>query len=392
MDKEKVYLKQARLVNFQSWKDSTIDLTSGLNLLIAENGVGKSSFLRAMRIVLSPEKYTKDARRKYIRWGTEFATVAYIFSDDTIFLIQIYVNGNAYYKLFLDGTKKFLGNGPPIELIDKLGIVKYESIVGNVIDLSKEKFLVNSSEADDDTIFKMVLSNEDLDKLRQVISEEKIPEVVYKLGIEKERLKYTEDLISKIQYIDISNLERNVKASDIVVNNIEGLVKLCDILEETPNVQTIPYDSKQTIENIEPYIKLKNTLDMLDSIKFVSDCDCDTLKGLQPIITFNDEINKLKYQKDLSNLDNTLENISSLVNLLNVEPVRPVDITIGSLNTLMVLNRLAINCNSVIDLMRTQSMIESEKKELDNLGGEEFDCPIYGKIKLVNEDCIPVHI
>lgn len=392
MDKEKVYLKQARLVNFQSWKDSTIDLTSGLNLLIAENGVGKSSFLRAMRIVLSPEKYTKDARRKYIRWGTEFATVAYIFSDDTIFLIQIYVNGNAYYKLFLDGTKKFLGNEPPIELIDKLGIVKYESIVGNVIDLSKEKFLVNSSEADDDTIFKMVLSNEDLDKLRQVISEEKIPEVVYKLGIEKERLKYTEDLISKIQYIDISNLERNVKASDIVVNNIEGLVKLCDILEETPNVQTIPYDSKQTIENIEPYIKLKNTLDMLDSIKFVSDCDCDTLKGLQPIITFNDEINKLKYQKDLSNLDNTLENISSLVNLLNVEPIRPVNITLGSINTLMVLNRLAINCNSVIDLMRTQSMIESEKKELDNLGGEEFDCPIYGKIKLVNEDCIPVHI
>ena len=120
--------------------------------------------------------------------------------------------------------------------------------------------------------------------------------------------------------------------------------------------------------------------------------DCDVLKGLQPLVTFNNEINKLKYQKDLYNLDNTLENISSLVNLLNVEPVRPVDITIGSLNTLMVLNRLAINCNSVIDLMRTQSMIESEKKELDNLGGEEFDCPIYGKIKLVNEDCIPVHI
>lgn len=392
MDNNRVYLKQARLVNFQSWKDSTIDLTSGLNLLIAENGVGKSSFLRAMRIVLSPEKYTKDARRKYIRWGTEFATVAYIFSDDTIFLIQIYVNGNAYYKLFLDGTKKFLGNEPPIELIDKLGIVKYESIVGNVIDLSKEKFLVNSSEADDDTIFKMVLSNDDLDKLRQVISEEKIPDVTYRLGIEKERLKYTEDLISKIQYIDISNLERNVKTSDIIVNNIEGLVNLYDILEETPNVQTIPYESKQTIENIEPYINLKNTLDMLDNVKFVDTYDYDIIKGIQPLVTFNIEINNLKYQKDLSNLDNTLDSMSSLITLVNVEPIKPINITLGSLNTLLILNRLAINCNSVIDLMRIQSMIESEKKELDSLGGEEFDCPIHGTIKLVNEECVPVHI
>lgn len=387
---ERIYLQQARLINFQSWSDATIDLSPGLNLLIADNGVGKTSFLRALSIVLSPEKYTKKDRGKYIAWGKESAIVAYIFSDGSAYRIDILRNANGYYKFNPSNNGWiYMGMEVPEELIEKLGIIKYEGVIGNLIDLSKEKFLVNTDELKDDTLFKMVLSNDDLDKVREVISEQKLPLVDYNLKLNKQTYDYTKGIMEKTEFVDVSELEKNVEIVDNSMNTLEALDRFYEGLDSLKKVSMITNRTVSCINSISSLIELEKCLEQYTQKPMIEFKYSGLVNNLNNLIEFNENFQSLNYVKELSKEKCLLNSLEMLLELDKINPIKTCKVKTESIDILSKLNLLNISMSPVIDLMREKYLIEKEKKELNKLGGEEFDCPINGKIKLVNGECVP---
>ena len=92
------------------------------------------------------------------------------------------------------------------------------------------------------------------------------------------------------------------------------------------------------------------------------------------------------------------ENLIGLVNRLeiiysNIEKVRPVkNIDVKSLDCCKELESLLDKIEESTAIVNKLSDLKSQakdlKEEIDSYGGEVYDCPIYGSIKFVNEECI----
>ncbi len=63
-------IKSVRMQNFESHEDTEIEFTEGMNLIVGQSNSGKSSILRALRMVVDNE-WTKDM----VRNGYEYCRV-----------------------------------------------------------------------------------------------------------------------------------------------------------------------------------------------------------------------------------------------------------------------------------------------------------------------------
>jgi DNA repair exonuclease SbcCD ATPase subunit len=71
------YIKQVKLINFQDHKETTVDFTEGVNLIVGSSDAGKSAILRAINFV-----FQNDLRgNSFIRVGTTECSVTIVFSD-----------------------------------------------------------------------------------------------------------------------------------------------------------------------------------------------------------------------------------------------------------------------------------------------------------------------
>src|SRR5713226_3021017 len=70
-------IREVQLSNFMSYRNASVPLEPGLNLIIGPNGAGKSSILLAISVVLG-QAYTERARKlsELIRWGEPEARIA----------------------------------------------------------------------------------------------------------------------------------------------------------------------------------------------------------------------------------------------------------------------------------------------------------------------------
>ena len=72
-----ILIREVQLTNFMSYKNASVPLELGLNLIVGPNGAGKSSILLAISVVLG-QAYTERARKlsELIRWGEQEARVS----------------------------------------------------------------------------------------------------------------------------------------------------------------------------------------------------------------------------------------------------------------------------------------------------------------------------
>ena len=59
-----MYLSKLRLINFRNFPDLKLDLQSGLNFLVGENGQGKTNLLEAMYLLAISKSYRSNAERE----------------------------------------------------------------------------------------------------------------------------------------------------------------------------------------------------------------------------------------------------------------------------------------------------------------------------------------
>src|SRR3989441_393346 len=76
-------IREVQLSNFMSYKNTSIPLRTGLNLIIGPNGAGKSSILLAISVVLG-QAYTKRAKKlsELIRWNEQEARISLLLDNE----------------------------------------------------------------------------------------------------------------------------------------------------------------------------------------------------------------------------------------------------------------------------------------------------------------------
>ncbi|HWY28531.1 MAG TPA: AAA family ATPase [Candidatus Sulfotelmatobacter sp.] len=76
-------IREVQLSNFMSYKNTSIPLRPGLNLIIGPNGAGKSSILLAISVVLG-QAYTERAKKlsELIRWNEQEARISLLMDNE----------------------------------------------------------------------------------------------------------------------------------------------------------------------------------------------------------------------------------------------------------------------------------------------------------------------
>ncbi len=76
-------IREVQLTNFMSYKNASVPLEPGLNLIVGPNGAGKSSILLGISVVLG-QAYTERARKlsELIRWGEDHARISILLDNE----------------------------------------------------------------------------------------------------------------------------------------------------------------------------------------------------------------------------------------------------------------------------------------------------------------------
>lgn len=391
-------LKQVIIVNFQSIRRVQYDFSEGLNVIIAENGTGKSILNKIIDLMVNYYKYNKEKRNEFIRFG-ELKSDVYFSSDSESYWVEIYRDKINYYK-FENGYYKYESNALPNGLMNLLSLlVCNDGFVGNLITSKQSKLLVDSTDKVNTQTIGLITSDENAElvidtcesRLKEIGSELRT-KVAVKSSLEKE--------LSKIQVVDYTSAENSVNRVYSVIDFADNLVACYEQLNRTQNVGKLNSKLKKVIDlsfELESVLYSldrvtgvrrinvnKNDLLVLsqleDLYKQVEDVSYKTsfLSKSKPI-TFNDNLLGLMSRLEImkSNLDKVQYKKS--VNKVNLEAIKSLEDMYSGVNKLIY--SLEVN-NRLIEENRRL------KEELDSYGGEEYDCPIYGTIKFVNEECI----
>jgi chromosome segregation protein len=127
-------IREVQLTNFMSYKNASIPLEPGLNLIVGPNGAGKSSILLGISVVLG-QAYTERSRKlsELIRWGEDQARISILLDNesekgprpfpqarsDKILLTRILKRSGDYHYLL---NNKPISRTSLVEGLSKLGL------------------------------------------------------------------------------------------------------------------------------------------------------------------------------------------------------------------------------------------------------------------------------
>ncbi len=127
-------IREVQLTNFMSYKNASVPLEPGLNLIVGPNGAGKSSILLGISVVLG-QAYTERARKlsELIRWGEDQARISILLDNesekgarpfpqarsDKVLLTRVLKRSGDYYYLL---NNKPVSKTSLIEGLSKIGL------------------------------------------------------------------------------------------------------------------------------------------------------------------------------------------------------------------------------------------------------------------------------
>jgi exonuclease SbcC len=312
------YITKIRLENFQDHEDSTMDFTSGINLIVGSSDAGKSAILRAINFVF----HNNLKGDSFIRHGSSECRVTIKFSDgvevtrikggdvNSYTLTDLEGNQHTFAKIGTsvpDEIKKHLGQ-PPLD--DKKRPISYADQMSNL-------FLVDLSSTDLPRTLSELTGIQNLQTAAETLSKnarsfDRIikdkTDKVTKLENDLDEYSYvTKDLeaIEEIetQLVNInSKIEKTNKARHFIITNNK-------IAQEAKSIKTKIEHDKKLFELQTKFISVQETNEKLKSSKRI----------LKDYKTVADNFNKLK--KEVKNLQifacqpnkDKLTNLNSLI-------------------------------------------------------------------------------
>lgn len=417
-------ITKVKMVNCQSWKNSDFTLVPDrLNTIVADNGTGKSVFMKMLKITACPKYFSREERKHLIRTGEESATIYFEFDDGGMACTKVFPTYTLYmYKPF-DSVEIQKSYEPLPEVLKRIGLITDESsdFVANIIDTDQDLLLVNSKLKNNYNLIRMHTQNPMLETVRERVYDTLIKTLNTYSSIASKK-QSLQSIVDEAVYFDIDtraiqldNTERSIDlmyqvidvygaVAKIVqlfgfVTDYELLSKMLTVLEtiETIDLETVMCGDPpvnvltelEIIDSIEALhvadllvastpTNLSRELNVLDSIDFLlsliknivitPDIDADVHSSLQ-LLSLLDEINLMELFADEAprEMEDTFEFLCFLDEVVTE------------------IEQYSAYCQTKRELY--QDVLHAKDKIMSS--GDTINCPIHGKVVYNGEDCIP---
>lgn len=413
---------QVQMINCQSWKNSTFDLaTDRINVIIADNGTGKSVFFKMLKITTNPNYFSRAERKDLIRRHEECATILFKFDDGSIAATKVFQTYVLYmYKASnQEGLKTAYEQFP--EVLEKLGLIvdpDETSFVANIIDADQDLLLVNSKLKYNYNLVHLLVESPELELVNER-AHTALMNVLNPLSSLSSRCETLERAIQDSTYYDVAEreleLDRVEKMKDFLfdlipvaeslhsiqeasrnyidVNGIKKLLDLLDLLESIDLSQVVVTDKPADIAE---HLKLLKSLSVInlndlktvdqpfdasnyfELIRLLSDLKLQELQTIEAPVNCNEIFSLLSILTDLN-----------LASLHLTEQVPDLTNHFKLINDIFYLQQILALTDS---LMLTVNSAKKEMQELEiemQHSGKITECAIYGKVIYNGKKCIP---
>ncbi len=155
------------LKNYRSHEDLSVAFDDGINLLIGQNGAGKSSILEAIGLALF-DASLRSTNKHAVKFGQKSAviTVQFIGIDGNEYRVERKIGQSAHWRLFCGGEKshRYQGNEQVLVELRKLTGVKQneKKLFSDVICAVQNKFtdLFSQTETNRETTFNLLFETD----------------------------------------------------------------------------------------------------------------------------------------------------------------------------------------------------------------------------------------
>lgn len=384
-----VKLSQMRLVNCQSWKDGVLEFTNGLNVIRADNNTGKSVIFKCLRATANPSGLDRDDRKDFIRRKCEYAEITYLFSDNSAGVVRIFLDKTIYFFSH-DVTKQQFHSQqdePHESLINRLSFIldRENGYVANILDDEQPLLLVKSSNKANYNLVKILTEHPQLSRLIEIFKL-KFPEYRGELSHirgAKNRLEYK---LNNSRYVDEESLSYSINTGEEFLEVFDILINILKLTYEINSniVSDAPWNELYEVSNA--FTKLNETVKDIDLDITSIDNDLIELGNFLPNLNLD---LKPELPKDIVD---SFTLIDTLVETASEIKEWGKDISLDELEQMeLVSNVVTTSCN-LFNSLTKQEKILSQIEELEKIDfeGEEYDCPLHGRIKYTNGGCQPL--
>ena len=302
---------QVQMINCQSWKNSTFDLaTDRINVIIADNGTGKSVFFKMLKITTNPNYFSRAERKDLIRRHEECATILFKFDDGSIAATKVFQTYVLYmYKASnQEGLKTAYEQFP--EVLEKLGLIvdpDETSFVANIIDADQDLLLVNSKLKYNYNLVHLLVESPELELVNER-AHTALMNVLNPLSSLSSRCETLERAIQDSTYYDVAERE-------LELDRVEKMKDfLFDLIPVAENLHSMQEVSRNYID-VDGIKKLLGLLDLLESIDLSQVVITDKPANIADKVTeysgivFLDEIDKVAVKGNSSGADVSREGV-----------------------------------------------------------------------------------
>lgn len=333
------YIKKIILKNFQSHKDTEIELNDKLNIIVGPSDSGKTAIMRAMKWAL----YNQPSGDYFIKEGENEVAVSLIFSDNTQLTRYRSRTQNSYELLYNNGEKLRLegfGTGVPVEIIEEIGIYKINLDGKETSSISfgeqlEGPFLLSEKTSTRASAIGQLVGVDVIDEaLREVlkdartlnVTKKNTEEEISQLNEELKTFDYLDDL--KVTIKDVSNIRNRLlisrknkdklsKSNHTLIELNEELSRLLIIknklkkIDEIDNIISSLENSNARFWHLNNYyrklnimvIEIKNNESLLNQLKYIDSSIniekklLSLIKEHSSLLTINLKYKKIKGEK-----------------------------------------------------------------------------------------------
>ena len=390
-------INNIKLQNYRSHSNFETDFTSGINLLLGNNGVGKSSILEAIGITLFGAK-PRTTLSDTIRFGDKSAFIEINFTgnDGNIYRVEKKIGQAAFVKLYFgnENSPRLSGEDANKFIKELVGLNDNPDVIyKNIITAEQNKFteIFQLGDAKRAEEFNKIFNTEIYREIYQKNSRTILNEYESEL-----KLKTQEIMIHSANLQDVAELQtmlenENIELNNLKINNATLNTKISTLeIEKTSiekEIQTINKiktnisKNQSSIKDLERLIeKLKIDLNSALKSKEIIDSNKQFYEQYQEIEktikTINSEIKKLnekddkkkKIEKEIDAFDKEIHSLKSKIDS-NITISKSKNSEINELENQIndFNNQIQILTNQINELDYKISLIGKTKSDFTNL-------------------------
>ncbi|MCI7402180.1 MAG: DNA replication/repair protein RecF [Christensenella sp.] len=256
-------IKEIKLINFRNYKEETIVLNEGLNVIVGKNAMGKTNLLESIYCCGIGKSTKTNKYKELIKWGEKYSYIKITLSKKyRNHIIEFSIDDQDKKRVKVDGI-------PLLKISDLLGILNIVFFSPDEMKLIKEspqerrRFMdISLSQQFKDYLFSLNKYNEVLAQRNKLLKENfKNENIKDMLSIWDFQLIDYGTKIIKYRYEFIERIKKYANDVHLVLSdNLENLVLEYDsfIKYEDDNQMKINYQNKIN-ENIDKDINLQYT-------------------------------------------------------------------------------------------------------------------------------------